>query len=56
MLDQACNEVLVQGGVNLLGQNRVDPVGPGSDRPSIFRDRTLERHQGPGTKIRVELE
>ena len=52
MLDQACREVLVQGGVNFLSQNRVDPVGPGSDARATFRDRNLEQHQGAGTKIR----
>ena len=31
VLDQACRQVLVQGGVDLLGQNLVDPMGPGSD-------------------------
>ena len=55
MLNQACREVLVQGGVNLLGQNWSDPVGPGSDRRATFRDRNLERHQGGGTKIRLRL-
>ena len=56
MLDQACREVLVQGGVNFLGHNGVDPVGPGSDRCATFRDRNLERHhQEAGTKIRLRL-
>ena len=39
VLDQASREVLVQGGVNFLGQNRVDEVGPGSDRRATFQDR-----------------
>ena len=31
VLDQACRQVLVQGGVDFLGQNWADPMGPGSD-------------------------
>ena len=55
MLNQACREVLVEGGVNFLGQNGVDPVGPGSDRRASFRDPNLERHHGTGTRARLEL-
>ena len=42
MLDQACREVLVQGGVNYLGQSWVDPVGVGSDRGVTSRIRGQE--------------
>ena len=55
MLDQAFREVLVQGGINFLGHNMVDPVGPGSARCATFLDRNLERRQGAGTKIRLVL-
>ena len=55
MLDQACRQVLVQGGVDFLGQNWVDPMGLGSDKRVTFRDRNLERHQGARTKIRLGL-
>ena len=54
VLDEACREVMVQGGANFLSQNSVDPVGPGSDMCSTFRDRNLERHQG-GTQICLGL-
>ena len=53
VLDQACREVPIQGGINFLGQNWVDRVGPGSDWRATFRDRNLERHQRAGTKIRL---
>ena len=36
VLDQACREVLVQGGVKFLGQNWADPMGPGRDRRTNF--------------------
>ena len=55
MLDQACHEVLVQGGVNFLGQNWVDPVGPGSDRHATFRDRNLERREEAKNQICLGL-
>ena len=55
VLDQACCEVLVQGGLNFLGQNRVDATGPRSDRRATFRDQNLERHQEEGTKIFLGL-
>ena len=55
VLDQAYREVLVQGDVNILGQNRVDAMRPGSDRRATFRDRNLERHQRAGAKIRLRL-
>ena len=55
VLDQARGEVLSQGGVNFLGQDRVDAVELGSDRRATFRDRNLERHQREGTKIRFGL-
>ena len=50
VLDQACREVLVQGGANFIGQDRVDPMRPESDRRATFRERNLERHQGAGPK------
>ena len=53
VLCQACREVLVQGGVNFLRQNRVDPLGSGSKMRAAFPDRNLRRHQGVGTKIRL---
>ena len=55
VLDQTCRELLVQSSVNFPGQNMVDPVGTGSDRRAIMWDRSLERHQGAGTKIRLGL-
>ena len=55
MLDQVCRQVKVQGGVDFIGQNWVDPMGPGSDGRANFRDRNLERHQGTRTKIRLGL-
>ena len=55
MLDQAFRQVLVQGGVYFLGQNGVDPMGPGSDGRATFRERNLERNQGTRTKIRLGL-
>ena len=56
VLDKACREVLVQGGVNSLGQRRVDPVRPESDRCATFRDRNLERHKGQEPKSVLDLE
>ena len=53
MLYLACREVLVQGGVNFLSRNKVDPVGLGGDRRATFLDQNFERHQGAGTKIRL---
>ena len=55
VLDQACRQVLVQSGVDFLGQNWVDPMGPGSDGRATFRNRNLERYQGTRTKIRLGL-
>ena len=54
VLDPARSEALVQGSVNFLDHIGVGIVGPGSDRRAAFRDRNLERHQGAGTKIRLE--
>ena len=56
VLDQACRQVLVQGGVDFLGQNRVDLMEPGSDGRATFWDRNLERHQGTRTKRLLRLE
>ena len=53
MLDQSCSQVLVQGGVDFLGPNWLDPMGPGRDWRATFRDRNLERHQGTRTKTRL---
>ena len=53
VLGQTCRQVLVQGGVDFLGQNLVDPMGPGSDGRAAFRDRIFEKHQGTRTKIRL---
>ena len=55
MLDQAYSEVLVQSGVDFLGQNWVDPMGPGRYRHATFRDLILDRHQRGGTNIRLGL-
>ena len=55
VLDQPCREVPVQSGVNFLGQDGVDALGPGSDRCATLRGRNLEKHQGEGTKIRLGL-
>ena len=55
VLDQACRGVLVEGDVDIVGQHWVDQVEPGSVRHATFRDRTIERHQGARTNIRLGL-
>ena len=55
MLDEACRDVLAQGGLHFLGQDGLDAVRPGRYRSPSFLDRNHERHQGAGTKVRLGL-
>ena len=53
VLNQACCQVLVQGGLHFLGHDGIDALRPGRDRRASFRDRTHERRQVAGTKLRL---
>ena len=47
---------MVQGGVNFLGRNRIDAVGPGSDRYVTFRDRISKGIREQESKSVLDLE
>ena len=52
MLDQTRSEVLIEGGVHLFDQNRVDAMWSAGDRRTALRYRDFEGHQRAGAKIR----
>ena len=56
VLNSACPQLVIEGGVDLLDRSWVDPMGLWSDGRAIFLDRNLDKHQGVRTQNRHGLE